>query len=167
MQSKQAKCNCRSSSNVGAGLDSSTILDVLISSTVYDKYCQHFLAMLKYINSFQHKIGIILSMLSYTNGLCKVSKTDVKSCLVSTTLWEDLRIYKLQCKNSSTVIKVMLRIINIHDKIHTWSWKISITILNHVKIQQRFWDLDEAEPQYIHRSKPWAWILLGSRDSLT
>ena len=130
-----------------AGLDSSTILDVLISSTVYDKYCQHFLAMLKYINSFQHKIGIILSMLSYTNGLCKVSKTDVKSCLVSTTLWEDLRIYKLQCKNSSTVIKVMLRIINIHDKIHTWSWKISITILNHVKIQQRFWVLDEAEPQ--------------------
>ena len=69
-----------------AGLDSSTILDVLISSTVYDKYCQHFLAMLKYINSFQHKIGIILSMLSYTNGLCKVSKTDIKSCLVSTTL---------------------------------------------------------------------------------
>ena len=41
----------------------------------------------------------------------------------------------------------MLRLINIHDKIHTWSWKISITILNHVKIQQRF--LDEAEPQYI------------------
>ena len=65
---------------IRAGLDSSTILDVLISSTVYDKYCQHFLAMLKYINSFQHKIGIILSMLSYTNGLCKVSKTDVKSC---------------------------------------------------------------------------------------
>ena len=69
-----------------AGLDSSTILDVLISSTVYDKYCQHFLAMLKYINSFQYKIGIIFSMLSYTNGLCKVSKTDIKSCLVSTTL---------------------------------------------------------------------------------
>ena len=103
-----------------AGLDSSTILDVLISSTVYAKYCQHFLAMLKYINSFQYKIGIIFSMLSYTNGLCKVSKTDVKSCLVSTTLWEDLIVDKLPCKNLSTVIKVMLRLINIHDKIHTY-----------------------------------------------